>query len=43
MITVGDPIPPFTLESDTAGVVSSQALLGQRYVLYVYPKDDTSG
>jgi peroxiredoxin Q/BCP len=43
MISVGDRIPEFTLASDTAGTVSPQALLGKRYVLYVYPKDDTSG
>lgn len=43
MVKVGDPIPNFTLPSDTAGEVSSQQLLGQRYVIFVYPKDDTYG
>lgn len=43
MIQVGDPIPEFALTSDTAGEVSSQALRGRRWVLYVYPKDDTFG
>ena len=43
MIKIGDPIPNFTLPSDTAGEVSAQRLLGQRYVIFVYPKDDTYG
>lgn len=43
MINVGDAIPSFSLMSDKAGEVSAQKLLGKRYVLYVYPKDDTYG
>ncbi len=43
MIAVGDTIPDFTLMSDKVGEVSSQALLGKRYILYAYPKDDTYG
>ena len=43
MIAIGDSIPEFTLMSDTAGEVSAQGLLGKRYILYVYPKDDTFG
>lgn len=43
MLTVGDKAPDFTLESDNAGTVSSSKLAGQRYVIYFYPKDDTSG
>lgn len=39
----GDPAPPFTLEDDQGGTVSSESLRGQRYVLYFYPKDDTPG
>lgn len=40
---IGEPIPEFTLMSDTAGEVSSQSLLGSRYVIFIYPKDDTYG
>lgn len=43
MLKVGDTVPAFSLESDTAGTVSSASLKGKRYVLYFYPKDDTPG
>jgi len=43
MLKIGDPAPNFTLESDSAGTVSSAGLAGKRYVLYFYPKDDTPG
>ena len=46
--TVGSPAPDFTLpvtggEYADGAMVSSQSLLGQAYVLYFYPKDDTPG
>ena len=43
MLQVGEPVPDFALHSDTAGVVKSTDLRGKRFVLYFYPKDDTSG
>ena len=43
MLKVGDRVPAFTLESDSAGQVSSTGLAGKRYVLYFYPRDDTPG
>ncbi len=43
MLKVGDAIPKFALESDTAGLVKASDLKGIRYVLYFYPKDDTPG
>jgi peroxiredoxin Q/BCP len=42
MLKVGDFVPEFVLASDK-GEVKSSDLLGKRYVLYFYPKDDTSG
>ena len=39
----GDPMPAFTLPTDGGGTVSSDGLNGRPYVLYLYPKDDTSG
>jgi peroxiredoxin Q/BCP len=39
----GDPVPPFEMQADDGSTVSSESLLGQRYVLYFYPKDDTPG
>jgi peroxiredoxin len=38
----GDPAPKFRLETDQ-GPLSSSDLKGSPYVLYFYPKDDTSG
>ena len=43
MLQEGKPIPAFVLPSDREGRVSSEGLLGTRYVLFVYPKDDTFG
>lgn len=40
---VGDPVPPFEMQADDGSTVSSHGLLGQRYVIYFYPKDDTPG
>lgn len=39
----GDKAPAFRMTTDSAGEISSAALKGKPYVLYFYPKDDTSG
>jgi peroxiredoxin Q/BCP len=39
----GDPAPAFSLSADEGSVVTSEGLLGKRYVIYFYPKDDTPG
>jgi peroxiredoxin Q/BCP len=39
----GDAMPAFTLPTDGGGTVSNDGLRGKAYVLYLYPKDDTSG
>ncbi|WP_425070566.1 peroxiredoxin [Sagittula sp. S175] len=39
---MSDHIPAFTLPA-TSGEVSSDALKGSAYVLFFYPRDDTSG
>ena len=41
-LEAGDKAPNFTLESD-AGKVSKAGLKDRPYVVYFYPKDDTSG
>ena len=41
-LKVGDRAPVFRLETDQ-GELSSTDLAGKPYVLYFYPKDDTSG
>jgi thioredoxin-dependent peroxiredoxin len=39
----GDAAPAFSLSADDDGVISRESLLGRRYILYFYPKDDTPG
>jgi len=39
----GDQVPPFEMNADDGSLVSDASLLGRRYVLYFYPKDDTPG
>jgi len=39
----GDRAPAFALATDGDGKISTAALKGQAFVLYFYPKDNTSG
>jgi peroxiredoxin Q/BCP len=39
----GDKAPSFRLATDGGGEISLSGLKGQPFVLYFYPKDDTSG
>jgi peroxiredoxin Q/BCP len=39
----GDKAPAFKLATDSGGTVTSAGLKGHPYVLYFYPKDDTTG
>ena len=43
MLRPGDPLPPFSLESDTGEPLNLESLRGSRAVLFFYPKDNTSG
>jgi len=43
MLEVGQPAPPFSLQSDTDETVSLDDLKGRPVVVYFYPKDDTPG
>jgi thioredoxin-dependent peroxiredoxin len=43
MLAKGQPVPDFSLASDGGKTISKASLLGSRYVLYFYPKDDTPG
>jgi peroxiredoxin Q/BCP len=42
-IAIGSPAPAFTMPATHLGQVTSVSLKGKPYVLYFYPKDDTSG
>jgi peroxiredoxin Q/BCP len=39
----GDRAPGFKLKTDGSGEITSASLKGHPFVLYFYPKDDTSG
>ncbi len=43
MLQVGDRVPAFSLADQDGNVVSSSDLIGKRFVVYFYPKDDTPG
>jgi len=43
MLEVGKKAPAFSLYADDGRKVSLKDLLGQKIVLYFYPKDDTPG
>jgi peroxiredoxin Q/BCP len=42
-LSVGDKAPSFKIASDDGETISSASLKGAPYVIYFYPKDDTSG
>ena len=42
-LAAGDKAPSFKIKTDDGATVSSASLKGAPYVLYFYPKDDTSG
>jgi len=42
-LAAGDKAPSFKIKTDDGGTISSASLKGSAYVLYFYPKDDTSG
>jgi peroxiredoxin Q/BCP len=42
-LQIGDPAPDFTLPDQNGTPVGLHDLLGQRVVIYFYPKDDTPG
>ena len=42
-VDVGSPAPSFSLKDQNGDVLDSASLAGAPYVLYFYPKDDTSG
>jgi len=42
-LEAGDKAPAFRIVTDEGEVISSAALKGAPYIVYFYPKDDTSG
>lgn len=43
MFTAGQPFPKFELPDQSGEIRSSDEFAGKPYVVYFYPKDDTSG
>lgn len=41
MLKIGDNLPAFALENQNGEVVTNESLLGQKTVLYFYPRDNT--
>ncbi len=39
----GDKIPSFAAQNEKGEIVSSDGLLGKKYILFFYPKDDSPG
>ncbi|MFI3330349.1 MAG: thioredoxin-dependent thiol peroxidase [Rikenellaceae bacterium] len=42
-LNVGDLAPEFELNNQNGELISSESLKGKKYILYFYPKDNTSG
>jgi peroxiredoxin Q/BCP len=42
-LEVGDKAPDFQVETDSEGEITRASLKGRPYVVYFYPRDDTSG
>jgi peroxiredoxin Q/BCP len=42
-IAIGKPVPAFELLDQNEQPVSSASLLGKKYILFFYPKDDSPG
>lgn len=42
-LEIGNKAPAFKAEADTGEIISLSSLKGESFVLYFYPKDDTSG
>lgn len=42
-IEIGKPVPAFELLNEKEEMVSSKSLLGTKYILFFYPKDDSPG
>jgi peroxiredoxin Q/BCP len=43
ILAKGDSAPAFSMETDGGGKIALKDLKGKPFVLYFYPKDDTSG
>jgi len=42
-IKIGQEVPKFSLQDQDETVVTKESLLGKKYILFFYPKDDSPG
>ncbi len=42
-LNIGDKIPSFAAQNEKGDIISSDGLLGKKYILFFYPKDDSPG
>ena len=42
-LEVGDKIPSFAAPNEKGEIISSDGLIGKKYILFFYPKDDSPG
>ena len=42
-LKIGDKIPKFSLNLSNDTIINSKNLIGNTYVIYFYPKDNTRG
>jgi peroxiredoxin Q/BCP len=43
MLKEGDKVPVFSLPNEKGETISNDSLLGKKYILFFYPKDDSPG
>lgn len=43
MLVIGNQMPAFSLADQNGNIVTDQQLLGQKTIIYFYPKDSTPG
>ncbi len=42
-IKIGQKVPNFALQDQNETIITSESLLGKKYILFFYPKDDSPG
>jgi len=42
-IQIGQKVPSFSLPNEKEEIISSESLIGEKYILFFYPKDDSPG
>ncbi len=43
MLAIGHDVPQFAIPNQNGEIITNESLLGQKYVVFFYPKDDSPG